>query len=92
MKTIIVACGSGIATSTIISSKVSELLLQNHISYRLIQCSLNEMDSYMKEADLIISSMQIVKDLPIPKLSGMPYLTGLKEEELNRNILEILTK
>lgn len=92
MKTIIVACGSGIATSTIISSKVSELLLQNHIDYRLIQCSLNEMDSYMNEADLIVSSMQIVKEIPIPKVLGMPYLTGLKEEELNQKILEILTK
>ena len=38
MKRIIVACGSGIATSTIISSHLSELLDQHHISYELIQC------------------------------------------------------
>ena len=92
MKTIIVACGSGIATSTIISSKVEELLKDHNIEYRLIQCSLNELDSYISEADLVVSSMQIYQELPIPKVLGMAYLTGIDEEKVNQQILEILEK
>ena len=66
MKRIIVACGSGIATSTIISSHLSELLDQHHISYELIQCSLQEIDSYVDDADLIVTSMDLQKNFSIP--------------------------
>lgn len=92
MKRIIVACGSGIATSTIVNSKISELLDSRGIKYELIQCSINQIDSYLSNSDLIVSSMQIMKDYPIPKISGMPYLTGIGEEELNNQIIEILSK
>ncbi|MDO4499753.1 MAG: PTS sugar transporter subunit IIB [Erysipelotrichaceae bacterium] len=90
MKTIIVACGSGIATSTIVNSKLSELLDSNGIEYSLIQCSINEIDSYVGEADLIISSMQIMKQYPIPKITGIAYLTGIGEDALNQQILDAL--
>ncbi|MEA5026093.1 PTS system galactitol-specific EIIB component [bioreactor metagenome] len=92
MKTIIVACGSGIATSTILNAKLEELLKRHGIDHRLIQCSLNELDSYLSEADLIVSSMQIMRELPVPKLLGIAYLTGIGEEELNRKIIESLLK
>ena len=35
MKTIIIACGSGVATSTIISTKVKELLEKKGVYYQL---------------------------------------------------------
>lgn len=91
-KTIIIACGSGIATSTIINSKVSELLTKNNIPFSIIQCSLNELDSYVDTADLVISSMNIYQELKVPKVMGMAYLTGIGEEETNKKILEILSK
>lgn len=91
MKTVIVACGSGIATSTIISSKVSELLDSHGIEYNLIQCSINEIDSYVSDADIVISSMQLYEDLPCPKVTGIAYLTGVGEDAVNQQILDILT-
>lgn len=92
MKRIIVACGSGIATSTIVNSKLSELLDSKGIKYDLIQCSINQIDSYLDGADLIVSSMQIAKEYPIPKVNGIAYLTGIGEDELNNKILELLEK
>ncbi|MCI6703814.1 MAG: PTS sugar transporter subunit IIB [Erysipelotrichaceae bacterium] len=92
MKRIIVACGSGIATSTIVNSKLTELLQSHNIQFELIQCSINEIDSYVDNADLIVSSMQIMKTYPIPKITGIAYLTGVGEEALNQQILEILEK
>ena len=40
MKTIIIACGSGIATSTMIASKLEELLSENNISSELFNVAL----------------------------------------------------
>lgn len=92
MKTIIVACGAGVATSTILSQKIESLLENNGIDYRLIQCSLNEVSSYLQDGDLIVSSMQIFEELPIPKILGISFLTGIGEEETENQILEILRK
>lgn len=90
MKTIIIACGSGIATSTMISSRVEEILAEYNIQANLIQCSINEIDAYVSEADLIVSSMDIQRNYPIPKISGTSFLTSIGEEETVTEILEIL--
>ena len=90
MKRIIIACGYGIATSTIISSRVTELLDQHHISYDLIQCSLQEIDSYVSEADLIITSMDLQKSFPIPKITAISFLTSIGDKETEEAILQAL--
>lgn len=91
MKTIIVACGSGVATSTILTDKVRTLLNGHGISHRIIQVSLNEVSQYVDQGDLIVSSMRIYEELPIPKVLGVSYLTGVNEERTNQEILEALS-
>lgn len=91
MKTIIVACGSGVATSTILTDKVRTLLNGHGISHRIIQVSLNEVSQYVDQGDLIVSSMRIYEELPIPKVLGVSYLTGVNEEMTNQEILEALS-
>ena len=54
MKTVIIACGSGIATSTMISTRVDTLLDEHHIPHDIIQCSILEIENYESSADLII--------------------------------------
>lgn len=90
MKTIIVACGSGIATSTIISDGVKRLLDENHIVHRIIQCSLSEVGSQTDNADLVVSSMPISEEMGVPKVVGMPFLTGIGVEQVKEKILELL--
>lgn len=90
MKTILVVCGGGVATSTIICSRVDELLDEHGINHRLIQCSLNEMDSHIGEADLVVSSMRVFKKLPVPCVVGTAYISGVGEEETSKQILDVL--
>lgn len=91
MKTVLVVCGGGIATSTIVCSRVEELLEGRGIQHRIIQCSLNEMDSYIDEVDLVVSSMKIFKRLPIPCVVGTGYISGVGEEETSEQILRALS-
>ena len=46
MKTVVIACGSGVATSTIIYGGVESLLKKSGIPYNLVQCSFTELQSH----------------------------------------------
>lgn len=89
MKRIIVACGTGMATSSMIAAKVKVILDANNIDYTLTQCQLNELATY-KNADLFITSMKVNDDYGIPIVIGTPFLIGIGEEAAKERILSIL--
>ena len=92
MKTVIVACGSGIATSTIMCSKVEEFLDNHNVDYDIIQCSIYEIENYENQADVIISSTQLERDYSIPSILGISLITCAGEEETLNELLDILNK
>ena len=89
MKKVIVACGTGMATSSIISEKVREILDKNDIQYTLSQVQLSELEMY-KGADLFITSMKLQEDYGLPVVVGTPFLIGIGEDEGAQKILDIL--
>ena len=46
MKKVIVACGTGMATSSMIAEKVRAVLEDNQVDYTLSQAQLSEIDMY----------------------------------------------
>ena len=90
MKKVIIACGAGLATSSMVKEKVESLLKQNGINFKTIQCSLNEVENYDAEADLIITTMKVRKKYKAPVISGSAYLTGINEDAVTHQIIEIL--
>lgn len=90
MKTIIIACGSGIATSTMISMRVEELLNSNNIPNEIIQCSINEIDNYEDRGDVIVSSTQLQNEYSIPTVMGIGFISGIGANEAENQLLEIL--
>ena len=90
MKKILVACGTGGATSTIATSKVKALLEENGIACDMIQCGYREIYTYVDEVDLIVTTQKIEADLGKPVIFAFAYITGVGEEELNEQILDAL--
>ena len=90
MKKLIVACGSGIATSTAIHSKLDSLLQENGIQCNVIQCAFNEVDSYIDGCDAILIPGTKSTEYPCPVIPCFAWLSGVGEEELNEKILSIL--
>lgn len=90
MKTIIVACGAGVATSTIISSNIEKLLDEKKVKFRIIQCSIREVKSYQDQGDIIVSSMPLQGDYKIPTVLGLSFITGIGIDELKNKILTYL--
>ena len=91
MKKVIVACGTGMATSSMIAEKVRAVLEDNQVDYTLSQAQLSELDMY-KEADLFVTAMRVEEDYGVSMVVGTPFLVGIGEAEAAAKIIEILKK
>ena len=87
---IIVACGSGVATSTVIASRVEEIVKKLGFDAQIIQCSLHEVPGCAKGAALVVTSMGRLETSEAPVVVAFPYITGVGAEETDRQIEEIL--
>jgi PTS system galactitol-specific IIB component len=87
--TIIVSCGTAIATSTHVALKLKEILAEDGIQIHTIQCRVPEVPDYADQADMIVTTAQVPFDLNIPIINGLPFLTGVGIKEV---IKEIVTK
>ena len=90
MKKIVIACGAGLATSSMVKDKIETILKENGIRFNTIQCTLTEVDNYDGEVDLIITTMKVRKRYESPVVSGSAYLSGVNEELITEQILNIL--
>lgn len=91
MKKILILCGAGIATSTVIKNKVEEHLNKENIEYNISQSTLSGIHQEAKDKDLIISSMNIEEDYGVPVIVGTAFITGIGEEEVKNEIVDVLT-
>jgi PTS system galactitol-specific IIB component len=89
-KTIIIACGTGIATSTVATGKVKKLCKENDIDCEIKQCKISEVKSYADEADLLVTTTISNRDYDFPVINAQSFLTGINEDQTLNEILEAL--
>ena len=94
MKTIILSCGSGVATSTAVAKKISDLLDANGYkgAYSIVQCTIGEARRRSATADLLVATTAEPAGLECPYVNGVPFLTGMGRPAAEQQILEILKK
>lgn len=90
MKKIIVACGSGVATSQTVASKVKRILEDHNVRAEVSAVDIKSLDKYLKTSDVYISITNTNKEYDIPTLSGIPFLTGIGIEEETKKLLDAL--
>lgn len=91
MKKVYVACGGAVATSTVAADKVRELFKNKGLQVEVLQCRISELDSIVDQADLIITTARIRKNYPIPVLHGVAFISGVNEEQLQQQIIEVIS-
>ncbi len=89
-KRILVACGAGIATSTVVCDKVEKLVKENNIDATVMQCKIAEVGSLEDQADLIISTTILPREFKIPAIKATAYISGIGTEKLDEKILSYL--
>ncbi|MCD2346909.1 PTS sugar transporter subunit IIB [Clostridium guangxiense] len=91
-KVILVACGAGIATSTIVCERIEELIKKNKLNARVLQCKISEVYSLEKEADLLLSTTLLPTNYSIPAIRAMAYISGEGMEELDEKIIKVINE
>jgi len=88
MKKILVACGNGIATSTVVATKIREKCEDNGVAISVTQCKLLEVESKAEDYDLLVTTGKFTGgDVNIPVVGAISLLTGIDEEETLDEIL-----
>ena len=90
MTNILVACGNGVATSTMVALKIKEALKKENLNVNVTQCKLMEIPSKAADYDLIVTTGRYTQEIDKPIIGGMPLLTGIGEEEKLKEIVEFV--
>ncbi|CRH62348.1 PTS sugar transporter subunit IIB [Fannyhessea vaginae] len=92
MKNIILACGSGIATSTAVAAKIKDLLDSNGLegTFNITTCSIAEAVDKSKDADLIIATTVKPAGIECPFISGIPFLTGMGRAAAEQQVIDFM--
>lgn len=87
---LVVACGGGIFTTTVVTEKIQEILKKERISHKITPQKITEIPS-ISGVDLIIVTGKTKQknDAGIPIMIGLPLFTGVGADEFTE---EMLTK
>jgi PTS system galactitol-specific IIB component len=90
-KIVLVACGTAVATSTVVAKAIEEACKKEGIPVMTRQCKAAELMSLVQQgADLIVTTTPVPKNLEIPVIQGLPFLTGIGKEQTLRQIVDQL--
>ncbi|WP_404452054.1 PTS sugar transporter subunit IIB [Virgibacillus necropolis] len=90
MKNILVVCGTGIATSTIVIAKLKEWLTKTDLSYKvqLHQAEIGKAVNRFEEYDIVISTTLVPDSMKDKVIDGVPLLSGFGSEAVCRQLEE----
>ena len=91
-KKIMVACGTGIATSTVVVNKMGNLLKEKGINVDIQQCKVSELPYKTDKVDLIVTTTAYTSKNNIPVVVAVSFLTGIGVDKDVEKIIEILNK
>ncbi|MBR9648954.1 PTS sugar transporter subunit IIB [Clostridium tyrobutyricum] len=91
-KLVLVACGTGIATSTVVCERVENLIKKNGLNAKIIQCKISEVGGYEDQADLLVTTTIAPREYKMPVIKAMNYLTNINAEKTDQKIIEQLKK
>lgn len=89
MKKLLIICGTGIATSTVVRVKIEKWLCEMHMEnkIKLYQSKLSNEIDRLDEYDLILSTIIVPGSIKENVIDGIPLLTGMNEDDVYQKIL-----
>ncbi|MBF0707433.1 PTS sugar transporter subunit IIB [Alkalihalobacillus hwajinpoensis] len=91
-KQVLVACGAGIATSTIVNGAIEEMAKEHQLKLDLVQIKITEVGGYADTADLLVTTAMTKKEYPFPVINARSFLTGIGTDDTKKKILEELKR
>lgn len=90
---IVVACGGGIFTTTVVTEKIKEILRKEKIAFKVSPHKITEIPN-ITGADLIVVTGKTTETNKsgIPVMIGLPLFTGVGAEEFTEEFVKKVKK
>lgn len=84
MKKLLIMCGTGIATSTVVVGKVKNWLSENSLDgkVKIYQSKISDELGRIDDYDIIVSTTLVPDNLKEKVIDGVPLLTGIGVDKL----------
>ena len=94
MKKLLIMCGTGVATSTVVTGKVKSWLEEKNIQDRVIlhQSKISEAIGRIDEYDIVISTTIVPNSIKHKTIDGIPLLTGVGDDTVYEKVLKKIMK
>ena len=92
MKKIVVACGSGVATSMAVAEKLSAFLDGQGLAgaYRIVRCPMSRVLSECADAAMLMATTPAPIGVTCEYVSAVSFLTGMGQKDAERRVLAIM--
>jgi len=94
MKKILLACGSGIVTSTHAANRLSTELDKRGYKgkFKITQCRVSETVAKSSDFDFCVATTQVPPGVECPVLHGIAFLTGVGVDEIMEKVIVEMQK
>ena len=90
-KRVLVACGNGVATSTVVAAKIKDYCADHGVAIQVTQCKMLELRDKANDYDLVVTSGKFKDaDVKTPIIMAIALLTGINEQATLDKIVEAL--
>ncbi len=91
---VLTVCGTGIATSIVVSEKCKELLTERGLDIEVTECNITELRDIISgfSPDIIVHTVSLGEKVidSIKTFDGLQFLTGMEMDELADEMAEYL--
>ncbi|CAM2792506.1 PTS sugar transporter subunit IIB [Dolosigranulum pigrum] len=93
MKKLLIMCGTGVATSTVVTNKVKEWLKKESMDkeVKIIQSKVSDEVGRLDEYDVVLSTTTVPERVKDKVIDGVPLLTGINVDEMYKEIKDKLS-
>lgn len=90
-KHVLIACGNGVATSTVVASKVKDYCAAHGVDIQVTQCKMLEIHDKGNDYDLIVTSGKFSDpEVKTPCIMAISLLTGIGADKCLQQIVDAL--
>ena len=86
---VLVACGSGVATSTIVVQVIKDLFKERNVNAEVIKCTLAEIPNKEEYVDVILTTNNYRRPVSKPILSVFGLISGINEDQIKDKIVDL---
>lgn len=89
-KVVLVACGTAIATSTVVAISIEEAMKERGIPVTTRQCKAAEVGGRLEGVDLVVTTTSLNGNFGVPVIQTLAFLTGIGKQDVIDKIADVL--